>query len=113
MTTHATGTFEVKSWNEKPYEEIGEGAKLTRASVTQSFQGDIEGEGTVEYLMMYPNEKFASFVGMHRLVGRVGGQSGSFVLQLSGTFEGGLAKADWFVVAGSGTGELLGLRGEG
>ena len=112
-TTRATGTYEVKSWDEKPYEELEEGAKLTRASVTETFQGDIEGESTVEFLMMYPDASTASYVGMQRVVGRLGGRSGSFVLQVSGTFEGGLAQATWSVVPGSGTGELRGLRGEG
>lgn len=112
-TIHATGTFVVKSWDEKPYEELGEGAKLTRASVAETFQGDIEGEGTVEYLMMYPDANSASYVGMQRVIGSLGGRSGSFVLQVSGTFAGGLAQATWSVVPGSGTGELRGLRGEG
>ncbi|HEX8218850.1 MAG TPA: DUF3224 domain-containing protein [Chloroflexia bacterium] len=112
-TTRATGTYEVKSWDEKPYEELEEGAKLTRASVTETFQGDIEGESTVEFLMMYLDATTASYVGMQRVVGRLGGRSGSFVLQVSGTFEGGLAQATWSVVPGSGTGELRGLRGEG
>jgi hypothetical protein len=113
MSTHATATFEMKSWNEKPYNEIEGLPKLTRASVTKSFKGDIEGEGTLEYLMMYRADGSASFVGLERIVGRFGGRSGSFVLQHSGTFEGGVAKATYFVVPGSGTGELRGLRGEG
>jgi len=113
MSTHATGTFEQKSWDEKPTQEIEGLPKLTRASVTQAFQGDIEGAGNVEYLMVYPDDNSASFVGLQRVVGRIGGRSGSFVLQVSGTFEGGLVQASWFVVPGSGTGDLLGLRGEG
>ena len=112
-TTRATGTYQVKSWDEKPYEDLEEGAKLTRASVTETFQGDIEGESTVEFLMMYPDASTASYVGMQRVVGSLGGRSGSFVLQVSGTFEGGLAQATWSVVPGSGMGELRGLRGEG
>ena len=113
MRTRATGTFEVKTWDEKPYDESGGGAKLTRARVTKSFHGDIEGEGTLEYLMAYREDGSASFVGLERVVGQVGGRSGSFVLQHGGTFEGGMAKATWFVVRGSGTGDLRGLRGEG
>jgi hypothetical protein len=35
------------------------------------------------------------------------------VLQGSETVENGKIKATWFVVAGSGTGNLSGLRGEG
>ncbi len=113
MSKRATATFQVKSWDEKPYNEIDEGPKLTRASVTKSFRGDIEGEGTLEYLMIHRDDGSASFVGLERVVGRVGDRSGSFVLQHSGTFEGGTAKATWFVVLGSGTGDLRGLRGEG
>lgn len=113
MTVHATATFEVKAWEEKPYDEIDEGPKLTRASVTKSFSGDIEGEGTVEYLMIHRDDGSASFVGLERVIGRVGDRSGSFVLQHTGTFEGGTAKTTWFVVPGSGTGDLRGLRGEG
>jgi hypothetical protein len=112
-STHATATFELKSWEEKPYDEIEGGPKLTRASITKSFKGDIQGEGTLEYLMVYRDDGMASFVGLERIVGRVGGRSGSFVLQHSGSFESGVAKATFFVVPGSGTGDLRGLRGEG
>ncbi len=113
MSKRATATFQLKNWDEKPYSEINEGPKLTRASVTKSFRGDIEGEGTLEYLMIHRDDGSASFVGLERVVGRVGDRSGSFVLQHTGTFEGGTAKATWFVVPGSGTGDLRGLRGEG
>ncbi len=113
MGTRATGTFEIKNWDEKTYEEIGGGAKLTRASVKKSFQGDIEGEGRIEYLMAYREDGTASYVGLERIVGRLGGKSGSFVLQHVGTFEGGVAKTTFTIVPGSGTGELRGLKGEG
>lgn len=113
MSTHASGTMDVKTWDEKPYDEIGGGAKLTRASATQSFHGDIEGAGTVEYLMMYPDARFARFVGLQRVVGRIGDRAGSFVLQLNGTFEDGTVTATWSVVPGSGTDDLRGLRGDG
>jgi hypothetical protein len=113
MSTRATATFQVKTWEVKPYQELDGGAKLTRESVINSFQGDIEGESTLEYLMFYGEDGSASFVGLERIVGRVGGRSGSFVLQHSGTFEGGSVKSTYRVVPGSGTGELRGLRGEG
>ena len=113
MSTHATATFEVKSWDEKPYDEMDGAPKLTRASITKSFEGDIEGEATLEYLMVHRDDGSANFVGLERIVGRLGDRSGSFVLQHSGTFEGGTAKATWFVVPGSGTGDMRGLRGEG
>lgn len=113
MSIYATGTFETKTWDEKTYDEIEGGGKLTRVRVTNSFRGDVQAESTLEYLMVYPDEKTASFVGLERIVGRIGDRSGSFVLQQSGTWEGGVVKCAWFVVPGSGTGDLRGLRGQG
>lgn len=113
MAMRATGTFEVSTWDEKPYEEMQGGAKLSRARVTQTFRGDIEGTGTVEYLMMYPDENYSSFIGLQRVVGRIGDKSGSFVLQVIGTFADGVLNATWSVLPRSATEELRGLRGEG
>jgi hypothetical protein len=113
MTTKATGSFEITAWEEQIYHELGSGAKLTRASVTQCFSGDIEGVGTVEFLLMYPDSTSAFFAGMQRVHGRLNGRSGSFVLQTNGTYVDGKASADWFVVPGSATGELCGLHGNG
>lgn len=113
MKQSANARFAITSWDEKPYSE-GQGLpKLTRASVIKTFTGDIEGEGQVEYLMMYRADGSATFVGLERVVGRIGDKSGTFVLQRSGVFENGQAKESYFVVDGSATGELLGLRGDG
>lgn len=113
MTTQATATFEIKSWDEKPTNEMEGGPKLTRASVTKAYQGDIEGEGTLEYLLVYLDDGTAGFIGLERITGRIGERSGSCVLQHSGKFEGGVAKSTWSVIPGSATGELRGLRGQG
>ncbi len=113
MTTHAASTFEVKRWDEKPYDEADGNLKLTRASIAKALHGDIEGESTIEYLMDYPGDGSASFVGLERVVGRIGDRSGSFVLQHTGTDDGHTARSTWFVVPGSGTADLRGLRGGG
>src|SRR5437016_12077279 len=106
----ANSRFTIKSWDEKPYSEGQDLPKLTRAAVTKSFTGDIAGEGHVEYLMMYRSDGSATFVGLERVVGRVAGRAGSFVFQRAGIFENGAAKESYFVIPGSGTGELRGLR---
>ena len=54
-----------------------------------------------------------SFVGLERVVGRVGGRSGSFVLESRGVWRDATARAEQLVGPGSGSGELRGLRGEG
>jgi uncharacterized protein DUF3224 len=113
MQKRASARFAIKSWEEKPYSEEPGQPKLTRASVTKALTGDIEGVGHVEYLMMYRSDGTASFVGLELVTGKVGGRSGSFVLQRTGAFEGGLAKESYSVVPGSATGELLGLTGSG
>jgi len=109
----ASARFSIKSWDEKPYSEGQDLPKMTRASVHKTFTGDIDGEGQVEYVMMYRNDGTATFVGLERITGRIAGRNGSFVLQRTGVFQHGVAKESYFVVTGSGTGELLSLRGEG
>jgi hypothetical protein len=114
MTTRATGKFKVAGWDERTYAEIEDGRKLTQASVKQAFSGDIEGDGSVEWLMCYRPDETAEFVGLQRIDGRIGERSGSFVLlQTAGVFDGKEARGELSVVPGSGTGELRGLRGEG
>ena len=113
MKKTANARFAIKSWDEKPYSEGEDLPKMTRASVIKTFTGDIEGEGQVEYVMMYRNDGSAAYVGLERVVGSIGGKSGTFVLQRSGVFESGQAKESYVIVSGSGTGELRGLRGEG
>jgi len=111
---HGTGTFEVKSWDEKPYNEVEGLARLTQANVTKLYHGAIDGEGTSSSLMVYAADGSASFVTLERIIGRVADRSGSFVLQGSGTYDNteGIARGNWFVVPGSATGDLAGLGGE-
>jgi hypothetical protein len=113
MKKSVNARFAIKSWDEKPYSEGPDLPKLTRASVTKTFTGEIEGEGHVEYLMMYRSDGSATFVGLERVTARIGGRNGTFVLQRLGVFEGGQAKESYSVVPGSGTGDLQGLRGDG
>ncbi len=113
MAQRVEATFTVQGWTEHPFHEIEGGPRLTRASVAKRFEGAVEGDGVLEYLMIHHSDGSASFTGLERVVGRVGDRSGSFVLQHTGTYEGGTATASWFVVPGSGTGDLTGMRGEG
>jgi hypothetical protein len=92
--TAARATFEVKTWDEKPYSEL-------------------DGEGTMMYLMFYPSDGSASFVGLEHVIGRLSDRAGSFVLHHTGADDGVTTKSTYFVVPGSGTGDLRGLRGEG
>lgn len=107
------GTFELASWDEQTVQELEGERKLTRAVVTQTFTGDLEGAGAVEWLMCYAEDGTARFVGMQRVEGSVGGRSGIVVMETVGDFDGTTASGSWTVLPGSATGELAGISGEG
>jgi hypothetical protein len=110
---NSSGNFHVESWNESTYHEENGGRKMTRASVTQTFTGAIEGHGSVEYLMCNLPGAGARVVGMQLIDGCIGDRSGTFALETTATFDGKEVKGVWSVIAGSGTGQFAGLRGDG
>jgi hypothetical protein len=109
----AKARFAITKWDETPIGGADQKPKITRASVTKTFTGDIQGDAHVEYVMVYREDGSATFVGLERISGSIGGKGGAFVLQRTGTFENGRAKESYTVVEGSGTGELFGLTGNG
>ncbi|HTC70038.1 MAG TPA: DUF3224 domain-containing protein [Acidothermaceae bacterium] len=112
-TTRAGARITVAKYEPVPYDEPNEGPALSRIHVEESFEGDIEGAGVVEFLQAARLDGTASFVGIERVTGTVAGRSGSFLLQDAGTIEDGVVSGEWFVVPGSGIGDLAGLRGTG
>ncbi len=111
MTTHATATFKVDGWDEKPWDTADGQPKMTRAEVRKSLTGDLEGTSRLQYLMTYREDGSADFVAMERIRGSLGGKRGSFVLSHVGAFVDGAASGTWTVVDGSGTDALEGIRG--
>ncbi len=95
-----------------PYDEPGEGPKLSRANVTKTFQGEVAGTSTAELLMCQATNGSAGYIAQECVEGRVGDRSGSFVIQHGGIRTAGGQKVFGHVGPGSGTGELHGLRGE-
>ena len=111
--THATAVITVHKYEPAAYDEPADGPVLTRIHVEESFAGDISGDGVVEFLQAAAPDGSASFVGIERVTGTLGGRTGTFLLQDAGTVQGSIVSGDWFVVPGSGTGQLAGLRGDG
>jgi hypothetical protein len=108
----ANGGFEIKKWEEKPA-GVQAGPKVTRATVTQKFTGDIRGTGTTEYVMAYRPDKTADYSGVQVIKGTLGNRTGSFALLLRGKYDGKQAVTKWEVVPGAGKGDLKGLTGKG
>jgi Protein of unknown function (DUF3224) len=110
---HATGSIDVRAYEPAPLDQPAQGPALVRIHVEEEFSGDIEAQGVAEFLQTTIGDDQASFVGVERVTGSIRGRSGTFVLQDAGTLNGTTVSGTWFVVPGSGTGDLRGLRGEG
>jgi uncharacterized protein YydD (DUF2326 family) len=113
MSNQITSSFKIENWKETTFSESEDGPKLIRAEVEQSYKGDIEGEGVLEYLITTFDETFSTFIGTERVTGKLAGRTGSFVLSHKGTFEDGVAKSSFQIEEDSGTGNLEGICGEG
>jgi len=113
MKTHANAVITVRKYEPSAYDVQAEGPALTRIHVEESFSGDISGNGLAEFLQAARADGSASFVGIERVTGAVAGREGTFLLQDAGTVQDNIVSGDWFVIPGSGTGKLAGLRGTG
>jgi len=109
---HASGTIAVSKYEPANYDTTAE-TKLVLINVEESFAGDLQGAGTARFLQASRPDGSASFVGMERFVGTVGGKKGSFILEDVGTLTGDQVNGSWSIVPGSGTGELAGISGDG
>lgn len=109
MMTHATGSFEVTL---APQPVTDEGSGLGRLSIDKRFHGDLQGTSKGEMLAFRtPVEGSAGYVAMERVTGTLGGRTGTFVLQHSGTMNRGAQSLALAVVPDSGTDGLQGLSG--
>ncbi len=107
MTTHATGTFEVKL-TPQPID----GELLSRMTIDKVFRGDLEGTSKGEMLAAgTATQGSAGYVAIERVTGTLNGRTGTFALQHSGTMTRGTPTLSVTVVPDSGTGQLVGLTG--
>ncbi len=112
--TRATGYIEVQSYVPTPYDSADGAPTLFELVITEVFTGDIVGEGSVRFLQALAADGSASFCGIERVRATIAGKQGSFLLQDTGLLDtANRVSGTWFVVPGSATGALAGLRGEG
>jgi Protein of unknown function (DUF3224) len=111
MTTHATGTFEVKLTPQDKDDNSADSI-LARFTIDKQFHGDLEGTSKGEMLAVSTSVPgSAGYVAMEQIKGTVGGRTGSFAMQHTGTMTRGKPDLTVTVVPDSGTGELEGLAG--
>ena len=109
---HAEAKITVHSSDAKPYDQT-ESPALSELHLSETFTGEIDGESSVRAFQTQHGDHSSSLVSMQRFSGKLAGRKGTFVLQGQETVANGNIKATWFVVPGSGTGDLTGLRGTG
>lgn len=109
MTTHASGTFEVKMTPQA----LDEGASVVgRFLLEKQFHGDLEGTSRGEMLALSSAVAgSAGYVAIEQVTGTLNGRTGTFALQHTGTMTRGVPELKVTVVPDSGTGELTGLTG--
>ncbi|WNV89326.1 DUF3224 domain-containing protein [Umezawaea sp. Da 62-37] len=117
MSTRATGTVEMKSWDEKtwdgkPHNEVS-GHKLTQGTMVGGYHGDLEASGETRFVMTYADDNNCESIGHELVNGALGDRTGTFVLQHVSGYHDGTVTGGFTVVAGSGTGGLAGLSGRG
>ena len=104
VTTHATGTFEVKV-TPQPSEDKTDDAALGRMTIDKQIHGDLEATSKGQMLT-------AGYVAIERVSGTLHGRTGTFILQHTGTMNRGALQLSITVVPDSGTGQLTGLTGK-
>ena len=113
MTTHASGTFNVKLTPQAPDDDRPESAAVGRLVIDKQFHGDLEATSKGQMLAVRTAVAgSAGYVAMEQVSGTLHGRNGTFALQHSGTMTRGTPTLTVSVVPDSGTGELAGLAGE-
>lgn len=106
------GTFQITNWQEDTEHTFEQGGKSTLATVSQSYQGDIQGDSTVHYRMHYTADGNASFNGFEYLQATIDGLAYQLTLKHDGEFKAGVASSKFVVVDCHPAGVAPGLQGE-
>ena len=108
-----TGKFDIKLEPLEGYSTGIENIKLDRMSIDKVFYGVLSGSSKGEMLSaLSPVKDSAGYVALEQISGELIGKKGTFVLQHSGIMQSSGKNLKIEVVPDSGTGELIGLKGE-
>ena len=111
MTSHASGTFDVKITPQSAQDNVGDPA-IGRMALDKEFRGDLQAVSKGQMLALRTGtEGSAGYVAIERVIGSLGGRKGTFALQHSGTMRRGTPTLLLRVIPDSGTDELIGLDG--
>ena len=111
--TVAKGRTEVTVFKPVTYDQPKDGPKLNEVELVETFIGEIDGEGRARVLQAQWDDGSIRYCTIERVAGAVAGRKGTFLLQVDGIVKAKHNKGTWSVIAGSATGDLRGLRGDG
>lgn len=109
----ARGSFTNVSGKAETLDEQPDGSQLLVGQWSARYTGDIDGSATTHILQAKLVDGTSTLCAIERIEGTVGDRSGSFLNQQDGTRGGSTWHGRFWVIPGSGTGGLSGLRGEG
>jgi len=112
MSHHASASFKNVASESSIFDTPTEGPPLSSIIHHREFEGDLTGksEATIQACLV-SSDRFG-YVGTDRFSGTVKERAGTFVFQHGGIRESGRLRPFGFIVAGSGTGDLAGIRGD-
>lgn len=107
------GEFTIAKWEEKSFQDVTAPAKAHEAEIIYDVTGDLIGQLAGKYILIYQNEKQASYCGALEFTGTIGERKGSFFLQETGTFGDDIAKTKWTIIRRSGQDDFANISGTG
>lgn len=111
VTVHARGTFDVKV-TPAPSGDNDKAPAFGRLRLDKRFHGDLDATSIGEMMAAGTEvQGSAGYVALERVTGTLNGRRGTFVLQHSGSMQGGSMQLIIGVVPDSGTDQLVGLSG--
>jgi hypothetical protein len=105
------GTFQITDWKESEEKLFDDGGKLTTATVSQDYSGEIVGKSELKYQMYYEPNGNASFVGFEVIVGTIDDNPCELTLKHDGCFEAGIAKSQFTILNTCTDKKLIGIKG--
>jgi hypothetical protein len=116
MELHLDAPFRIDTWDAVPDPGPDDPDAPPTASVVlaKTYPGDALTGSATGHALTCQGGRGASYVAQERITGTLAGRRGSFVLEHGAALGEGEETVQWArVVAGSGTGDLAGLRGHG
>ena len=108
---NARGLFTNVASQSTPPDAPAAGPGVGRVTHERRFEGDLVGASQADLQTCLTGDGRFGYVGTDRFTGHLAGRAGTFVFQHGGVREGGELRPFGFIVPGSGTGELAGIRG--